>query len=139
MVERSSIKVQSKDSLTGYKSTQLHTWEARYVILICKLRAVVRTREASSYGLTASLRRVNRQPLCIGDKENEGKNMQNGQGYDNNHTIRTEFESVRNPVEGKLTDASLLRTWAGTMVRVVRSKISVGRLHILHMNLHYCI
>lgn len=67
--------------------------------------------------------------------------MQNGQGYDKNHTIRTEFESVRNPVEEKLTDASLLRTWAGlirTDVRVVRSKILVGRLHILHINLHYC-
>lgn len=46
--------------------------------------------------------------------------MQNGQGYDNNHTIRTEFESVRNPVEEKLTDASLLRTWAG-LIRTERA------------------
>lgn len=94
-----------------------------------------------SYGFTASLRRVNRQPSCIGEKKNEEKNTQNGQGYDNNHRIHTEFESVRNPVEEKLTDASLLRTWAGlirTDVRVVGSKILVSCLHMLHIYLHYC-
>jgi hypothetical protein len=91
MVGRSSIKVQSKDSWTGYKSTVLHRRAARYVIFDMQAAGhgeysqslVVRLRSAESID----------SHRALATRKDKGKNMQNGQGYDNKHTVRAEFES----------------------------------------------
>jgi hypothetical protein len=67
---------------------------------------------------------------ALATRKDKGRNLQNGQGYDNKHTIRAEFESVRNTVEEKLTDDSLLRTWDGSIRKCeLPDRKFVGSLH----------
>ena len=112
MVGRSSIKVQARTAGLGIKSTVLHTRAARYVIFDMQAaRAMVNTREASSYGFAPSESIDSHRALAT--RKTRERTCRTGEDVITNTGSAQSLKSVRNSVEEKLTDDSLLRTWDG--------------------------
>ena len=112
MVGRSSIKVQSKDSWTGYKSTVLHTRAARYVIFDMQAARAVRKYSRSLVVRLRSAESIDSH-RALATRRTRERTCRTGEDVITNTRSAQSLKSVRNIVEEKLTDDSLLRTWDG--------------------------
>lgn len=85
---------------------------ARYVIFDMQAaRAVVNTREASSYGLAPPESIDSHRALAT--RRTRERTCRTGEDMITNTRSAQSLKSVRDTVEEKLTDDSLLRTWDG--------------------------